>query len=164
MIVSNTTPIICFLKIGRLDILKNIFHEITIPQAVYKELTAKTDEAREISTLKESGLFEIKPVENNFAVSLLQKQIGLDLGESESIVLAQELKAAILLVDERKGRRVAVENGISISGTLGTLVKAKHMNLVKEVRPLLNELTAKDIRIGNNLMRKVLASINENED
>lgn len=163
MIVSNTTPIVCFLKIGRLDILENIFNEITISQAVYEELTAKPDETKEISILKESSLFKIKPVENKFAVSLLQKQVGLDLGESESIVLAQELKAIILLMDERKGRRVAVENGISISGTLGVLVKAKQMNLVKEIRPLLNELITKDIRIGNNLLKKVLESVNENE-
>jgi predicted nucleic acid-binding protein len=163
MIVSNTTPIVCFLKIGRLDILKNIFNEITISQAVYEELTAKPDETKELSILKESDFFKIKPVENKFAVSLLQKQVGLDLGESESIVLAQELKAAILLMDERKGRRVAAENGISISGTLGVLVKAKQMNLVKEIRPLLTELIAKDIRIGNNLLKQVFVSVNEDE-
>lgn len=52
MIVSNTTPIVCFLKIGRLDILKNIFNEITISQAVYEELTAKPDETKELSILK----------------------------------------------------------------------------------------------------------------
>jgi predicted nucleic acid-binding protein len=163
MIVSNTTPIVCFLKLGRLDILKNIFNEIIIPQAVYEEVTAKPDEAEAINALTECGLFKTRPVENKFAVSLLQKQIGLDLGESESIVLAQELKAELLLMDERKGRRVAVENGISISGTLGVLIKAKQMNLVKEIRPLLNELITKDIRIGNNLLKKVLESVNENE-
>lgn len=163
MIVSNTTPVVCFLKIGRLDILKNIFNEITISQAVYEELTAKPEDNEEIATLKESGLFKIKPVENKFAVSLLRKQVGLDLGESESIVLAQELQAIILLMDERKGRRVAVENGISISGTLGVLVKAKQMNLIKEIKPLLNELITKDIRIGNSLLKKVLVSVNENE-
>ena len=139
MIVSNTTPIVCFLKLGRLDILKNIFNEIIISQAVYVEVTAKPDETEEITALTESGLFKTRPVENKFAVSLLQKQIGLDLGESESIVLAQELKAKLLLMDERKGRRVAVENGISISGTLGVLIMAKQMNLIKEIRPLLNE-------------------------
>ena len=69
MIVSNTTPIVCFLKIGRLDILENIFNEITISRTVYEELTAKPDETKEITTLKESGLFKIKPVENKFAVS-----------------------------------------------------------------------------------------------
>jgi predicted nucleic acid-binding protein len=46
---------------------------------------------------------------------------------------------------------------------LGVLIKAKQMNLVKEIRPLLNELITKDIRIGNNLLKKVLESINENE-
>jgi hypothetical protein len=163
MIVSNTTPIVCFLKLGRLDILKNIFNEIIISQAVYAEVTAKPDEAEAITALTESGLFKTRPAENKFAVSLLQKQIGLDLGESESIVLAQELKAELLLMDERKGRRVAAENGISISGTLGVLIKAKQMNLVKEIRPLLNELITKDIRIGNNLLKKVLESVNENE-
>ena len=66
MIVSNTTPIVCFLKLGRLDILKNIFNEIIISQAVYVEVTAKPDETEEITALTESGLFKTGLSKINF--------------------------------------------------------------------------------------------------
>ncbi len=64
----------------------------------------------------------------------------LDQGEAESIALAIELEADLLILDEREGRRLAKQFGLNVTGVLGVLLEAKAADLIQEVRPLVQEL------------------------
>jgi len=64
----------------------------------------------------------------------------LDQGEAESIALAIELEADLLILDEREGRRSAKRFGLNVTGVLGVLLEAKAADLIQEVRPLVQEL------------------------
>ncbi len=160
-IVSNTTPIISLLKINRQNILREIFKKIIIPQGVYDEIVAKSEFTKEMDSFHECKFIEIIAVKNEFAVRLLQKQVGLDRGESEAIVLAEDLKSKYLLIDERKGRKVAIDSELNVIGTLGVLVQAKKLGLEKLIKPLLDELINNNIRISNKLYEEVLKSVEE---
>lgn len=160
-IVSNTTPIISLLKINRQNILREIFKKIIIPQGVYDEIVAKSEFTKEMDSFHECKFIEIIAVKNEFAVRLLQKQVGLDRGESEAIVLAEDLKSKYLLIDERKGRKVAIDSDLNVIGTLGVLVQAKKLGLEKLIKPLLDELINNNIRISNKLYEEVLKSVEE---
>jgi len=89
-------------------------------------------------------------------VSLLQKQLKLDLGESEAIVLANSIDADLIIIDERKARRIAKDIGLNATGTLGILVEAKQHGLVKELKPLLDKLIKDEIRIIKKLYQDIL--------
>lgn len=156
IVVSNTTPILSLLKIGCLNLLEEIFEEIFISEGVFSELTAKEMLSDEIKIIKECKFIKTIKVKNEFAVKLLQKEIGLDLGESESIVLANELNANVLLIDERKGRKIAQSFEINISGTLGILLKAKELNYIDSIKPYLDKLIDNNIRISPNLYDEIL--------
>jgi len=86
----------------------------------------------------------------------------LDPGEAEAIALAKELKADLLLMDERRGRRVASRLGLRFVGLLGILVEAKHKGLIKAVKPILDSLITKaGFWLGNRLYTRILETVGE---
>ena len=122
IVISDITPIISLMKISQLELLEKYFGEIQIPNAVYKELTTNSRFESEAEKLKEASFIHVIEIEDDEAVTILQKVTGLDLGESEAIILADIKKADLLLMDEAKGREVAKKLGIKIMGTVGLLM------------------------------------------
>ena len=87
----------------------------------------------------------------------------LDSGEAEAIILAKEIQAELLLIDERKGRNEARRFGIKIIGLLGVLVSAKRNGFIDEVKPLLDTLVNQiGFRVSKTLYERVLQEVDEN--
>ena len=124
IVVSDTTPLISLLKINRIDLLERLFGEVLIPQAVFNELTSDERFQVEAEQLKRKEFIRMKPVNNPESADILKRATGLDQGESEAIVLSDELKADLLLMDEAKGRNVSTQMGLQIMGTIGLLMAA----------------------------------------
>lgn len=119
IVVSDTTPLISLLKICKLDLLEKLFGEVLIPQAVFNELTIDTRFRSEADQIKKEKFIIVKSVENPESANILKRATGLDQGESEAIVLTDEMKADLLLMDEAKGRNVS-----SQMGTIGIIMAA----------------------------------------
>lgn len=132
IVVSDTTPLISLMKIGKLDLVNQLFGQVQIPNAVYEELVSNTrfpDESRQI---RECSFIKRVDVADIQSVKLLRRSAGLDAGESEAIVLSDSLSASLLLMDEAKGRQVAMQMGIRIMGTIGMLLVAYKEELLSE--------------------------------
>ena len=159
-IVSNTTPLIGLASIGRFDLLRQIFREIYVPQAVYAEAIVKSREeggARE-DILAATWIHTIE-VEDQLAVDVLLDE--LDLGEAEAIVLARELGADWVLMDERKGRNKLRQLGLRKIGTLGILLKAKRAGMLSEIAPEIGRLQEKGFRISPAIVASILQEAGE---
>ena len=103
---------------------------------------------------------EIRKVHDLTAVNSLKKV--LDDGESEAIILAKELQADYLLIDEHEGREVAVSEGLKTIGVLGVLIQAKDDGLIPLVKPVMDDLqTTAKFRISKKLYEYVLAEVGE---
>lgn len=132
IVVSDTTPLISHMKIGKLDLVNHLFGEVQIPDAVYEELVSNTrfpDESRQI---RECSFIKRVDVADVQSVKLLRRSAGLDAGESEAIVLSDSLSVSLLLMDEAKGRQVAMQMGIRIMGTIGRLLAAYKEELLSK--------------------------------
>ena len=159
IVVSDSTILIGLLKIGELDLLDKIFRKIYIPEEVFRELVVKGKGKPGSEDIKRVDWIESKAVKDKIQVALLQG--NLDKGEAEVLVLAKELKANLVLVDEEKARKSAIIAGYEIMGLLGFLVLAKSLDLIGEVRPLIDELEAKKFRISKKLIEETLKKARE---
>ena len=150
IVVSDTTPLISLLKIERLDLLKKLFGNVLIPQAVYGELTVDERFRMEAEQLRQKKFIKVQSVKNAESVSILKRATGLDQGESEAIVLTDEMKADLLLMDEAKGRAVSNEMGFRIMGTIGVLMAAyeEHELTSDEVKECVSGLQRAGRHIG----------------
>ncbi len=158
IVISNTTPIISLALIGHLDLLRALYGNVIVPPAVAAEILTGGRARIGVTDFKNMGWFQQAALTDPRRADLL---VDLDRGEAEVIALAQELKADLLLLDERLGRRHAQRLGLTITGTLGVLLRAKQQGLVPEIKPLIEQLQQGGIRLGRPLVAQVLLLADE---
>ena len=146
IVVSNSSPLIAFSRIGKLGLLKDLFGTIMIPGEVFSELTIKGHEFSQ-------NWIDVRPVANKSLVKSLG--LRLDRGESAAIALASELGADLLLMDERPGRRIAEYMEIEVAGTVALLVKLTRAGKI-EITEELNNLLRNDFWLSKKLYRWAL--------
>lgn len=163
IIISDTSPITNLAGINQLNLLHRLYGSVIIPLAVYNEMVGigkvvpGTVEVQTLSWIKTQAVSDKQQV-----VILQESQETIDLGEAEAIVLALEMNAHLLLMDERRGRAVAQELGLTIVGLLGILVQAKKSNLIPAVKPLMDQLIeTMDFRISSQLYQAILKATDE---
>lgn len=160
IVVCDASPLISLSAIGQFELLHQLYGKIYIPDAVRAEVLGAGPERPGSRELREADWVHARTVENDFLVRALEGE--LDQGEAQAVALAVEIKADLLLVDERRGRRVAQRFGIKVIGILGILVEAKKRGLIPVVRPALDDLLNQaGFRIAPALYNAVLRAADE---
>ena len=157
LIVSDTSCITNLIQINQFNLLSAIYTTVIISPVVKKEL-------QQFHLFSDEDIHKLNLViqtpTNIAAVNELMLQ--LDAGESESIILAEELNADFLLVDERKATKIANERGLTTIGILGVILLAKQYAHIKMVKPLLDDLKANTtFRFTEKLYNLILSIANE---
>ena len=155
VVVADASPLIYLSRVGVLEVLAELFGEVMVPRAVWAEVVDRRPSAPGLDVL--TSAHWIRVVDTELAVT----DLGLDAGETAAIQLALTLRAELLLIDERLGRRVAVARGITVRGTLGVLVQARRAGALPALRPVLERLVAEGFRISPALLREALAAVGE---
>ena len=139
IVVANATPLIALDAVGCLHLLPALYTEIHIPEAVYNEVVVAGAGRAGAAGVSDAAWIVPHAVSDELA-SELQTKRGLGAGESETLVLAQELRAEFVLLDDRAARRVARQLNLPLLGTVGVLLIAKKSKLILAVKPLLDGL------------------------
>jgi len=158
VIVADTGPLIAFLQIGRLDLLQQVMGTVIIPEAVYEELVVQSQHKARAEVVKRNPWIQRRAVTGREALALLPSQ--LHPGEREAIILAQQLDAQ-LLIDERRGRKIAREQGLAVFGSLRVLAEAKRLGLILAAKPLVDSLRAAGYWIDEKLVSLFLLEVGE---
>lgn len=151
-IVADSSPLIALASINQISLLDKFYGSIVIPKKVFDEITIKDKPyANDLRVWSKDKIIEVK---NITAVSFLSEIV--DQGEAEAIVLAEEIKVDVLLIDDNKGRKIAKLRGISTIGTLGILLKEKLSNKEFALKTVIDNLIENGFRISEELYKLVL--------
>lgn len=150
IIISDTSCLIAFDRINQLEILHHVFDSIVTTSNVQQEFGKDLPEWIKI----QDALNQDKKVE-------LEKVV--DTGEASAIALAIEIQNSVLIIDEKKGRKVARSLNLQIIGSLRVLLIAKQKGIIKNIFPLIQELEKKNFRFSKILIDQVLTAANETQ-
>ncbi len=142
-IISNTSCLIVLDNIGLLYVLRELYGNILVTEEVSQEFDKELEDWVLIQKIHDEKYFKVI---NAF----------IDKGEASAIVLALETDNSILIIDDLKGRKIAKNLGLSITGTLGVLLKAKQQGLISSLKEVLDAFKDQGFRISSGLEREIL--------
>lgn len=149
-VVSNSSPLIAFERIGRVDLLQRMFDgRLAIPSAVAREVY---------------GNIAIPPWIHVVPVSAMADPTAsptLGAGEREAITLAIALSAELIILDDLPARRLAARRGLAVIGTVGVLLVAKRTGAISAIAPILESLVAAGFHLSDRVRDSALAAAEE---
>jgi len=159
IVVSDTTPLSELAKVEQLGLLRDVFGQVIVPQEVYDEVTTGSHPA--VVVIQSATWIEVRFVQDTSQIAALRESTKIHLGEAAAIILAEELGAQQVLIDDLRARRVAKARLLPVTGTIGTLLLAKEQGLIVQVKSILDDLMAVGKRISPRLYQEVLAIAQE---
>lgn len=158
-VVVNSTPLIALSIINKLDILKQLYGKVYVPYGVYEEICVEGSSRVGSDILKNTDFLIIEKIKNEDARKFFQT--SLHKGEVEVMILGNEIKVDLCIIDDLLARKYAKYLGFNITGTLGILIKAKEKGIIQDVKSLADELIRNNIYIDDKLYRKVMELAHE---
>ncbi|MCC6281629.1 MAG: DUF3368 domain-containing protein [Saprospiraceae bacterium] len=143
IIISDTTCLILLSKLGVLDLLRSLFSTVTITPEVGREFGEELPD-----------WILVESVTNQQQLSVLR--LIVDEGEASAIALGLEKPNSLLIMDERKGRKLAQDLGIQTIGTLAILLEGKKAGFIASLRPLIDQIDQSNFRVSQDLLNAIL--------
>jgi predicted nucleic acid-binding protein len=151
--IADTSALQYLHQIGKLDLLPRMVERVLIPSAVAAELAEGRVRGLNLPDPARLTWAEVRSPTNR---PMLPSATELGPGESEVLALGLEQRAATLILDDGVARRAAQQLGLKFTGTMGFLVDAKRVGLIKAVAPVLDELQALGFRVAPHTREAVL--------
>jgi len=158
--VTNTSPIIALVGVGRLDLFGVLFERVIVPFEVWSELTDKSNAAEPPRVVELPNAYFLPAPLMVPGQDVLDFPAGLHAGERAAISLAKA-HGAWALLDDGEARRTATRLGLFVKGTLGILIQGKRAGAVAAVRPLVEAMIANGCRFAPGLVEEVLRAVGE---
>jgi len=148
IIISDTSCFIILSKIGEMDLLEKVYGQVITTE----EIAIEYGETLPVWV-------EVVSVKDKMRQQLLEFQI--DKGESSAIALALEIPESTIILDDFKARKVAKQLGLTITGTLGVIIKAKLLGKIESIKPILEKIKETNFRISTDIENQALKEANE---
>jgi predicted nucleic acid-binding protein len=158
-VVCDASTLIALAQIGQLEILARTDARVMIPREVYEEVVVRGVGKPGATEVREASWIETSEVTDHSMVARFRAV--LHAGESEAIVLAKEIDADLIILDDGEARDTARSEGLSVVGLLAFLVMAKERRTIEQVRLLLDALKQQGFFMSDELYHHILQRAGE---
>ena len=155
IVIADTGALLSLGHVGYIDLIEKVFGDFYIAWAVWQELNDYDHPEFDKHALKELETRVVKIKSKNYLLMVM------DYGESESVILYEEMGADFLLVDDNKARTLAESLNINCIGSIGLLLKAKQKELITELKPIFEKWISTGRYFSKNLLNKILLEVGE---
>ncbi len=155
-VVSDASPLISLARIDHFYLLEKIFKTLFISEEVYHEIVFAGENKPGSREVKGARWIDKRSVRNRKDIEDMRIAYNLGSGEASSIILAKELKADLLLVDEKRARIVANSYGISVIGTLGFIEICYEKRLITDLKDIYLKMKEVNVRLDEELIKNSL--------
>lgn len=160
IVVADAGPIIHLSRIGHLDLIPFLYGRIVVPRQVYDEVVRSEGSPPGSEELRQAAWVSIEERKVLSKVSRLLEG-HLDQGEAAALALALDLKADLILSDDRQARIASERLGFQVRGTLGILLESKRQDRIPALAPLLHALRAEGVWLSRELISLILKEAGE---
>lgn len=152
IVIADTGPINYLILIGEIDLLPALYGQVLIPPSVSEELGRKrAPDAVRLWIAGPPVWLEVRTPIRSGDPFLTH----LDAGERDAILLAEELHADQLIIDESRGRREARRRQLPFTGTLGILQAGAKQGLL-DLKSAVNRLQQTSFHISQDVLNQLI--------
>ena len=148
IIISDTSCLILLHKIDELELLDKLGKNVFITQIIKCEFGQKLPDWIKVK----------EPSDKHYQKML---EMDLDEGESSAIALSFEIDSSILILDDLKGRKIADKLSLRYSGTFGLILRAKQVEIIQSVKPILDKIRKTNFRFIEKIFDSILEQSGE---
>ena len=159
-IVADSSPLITLAKIARLDILPQLYRPILITPEVYGEVVVTGAGLAGAAEIARAEWIGVRSLRDPTRLAVAQRELGLGIGEVSAILLAVELGADAVIIDDRDGRRAAWKMGVDTVGCVGVLEEAFRLKLIPDLRATYRQLLLSGAFVSRRILEQSLKSFN----
>jgi predicted nucleic acid-binding protein len=159
IVVSDSSPLITLSRAHQLELLREFYGDISIPQEVYREVTVAGAGLPGAEEVRGASWIRVHPNPSEPPEAMKDASAGLGGGERSAIYLAAVLGADLVLVDEDRARRAAKSAGFAIAGSIAVLERGARLKKVADLRSVYLSLIDQGIRFDHKLLEQSLARL-----
>ena len=148
LVIADTTCFILLDKINELELLKQLFDEVTTTREVAQEFRKNLP-----------PWITIKSVEDQKYQSVLELEV--DRGEASAIALSIESTGSLLILDDLQARKLAEKLGLRYTGTLGVIARAKREGVISSVKPIIEKIRSTNFRFSEEVFAIIIKTAGE---
>ncbi len=157
--VADSSPLIILAKLDCFDLLQNLYSDLYISGEVYSEVVVTGAGLPGSIKVADSEWVKVKPISNRSNLAALRKNSVLGVGELSTIVLAEELGAQTVLLDDYKARTLTKAEGLHVRGTVGILEALYQQQYLVDLREAFQKLLLNEVYIDRKLLNRRLESL-----
>lgn len=159
IVVSDSSPLVVLTKLTCFELLNRLFPRVWISAEVHHEVVIAGSGLPGASEVSSAEWIEVRPLRNPAALVSAQRKHALGAGEMSTILLAKELAASLVLLDDLRARKLAREEGLKIVGSVGLLESFYVRGYLTDLRGAFRQLLAHDVYIDRRLLDRRLRAL-----